>query len=146
MTADQLRQQIELKVVELIKYSIAAGTMTEARGQAMSQWVLQVLRPEMTFEEIYKAIPKLDDQFPELAQLVVPLLKQYEEGVVKQAQQKVEEYIREGKYDAATKLAQDAASQNLKLKWSGQAKPENQKVQNPAQNTKQTNQTPQNPK
>ena len=77
MTPDDLRQQIELQVVELIKRKLADGTMTEERSQQISQVVLDTIRPGMTIEELYRAVPKLDDTLPELAPIVLPIVRQY---------------------------------------------------------------------
>ncbi len=122
MTPDDLRQQIELKVVELIKEKLADGTMTEERSQQISQMVLDTLQPGMSFEELYKAIPKLDDSLPELSPIILPILKEYEINVTQQVKQNVENLIRQGQFDAAAKLAQKAVDQDVKLVWTGKGK------------------------
>lgn len=121
MTPDDLRQQIELKVVELIKARLEAGTITEERAQALSQIVLDTVKPGMSFEALYKAAAKLDDHAPELAPIVLPLMRQYEEAIVSQAQHTVSSLIRQGQYDAATTLAQKAIAQDIDLVWTGKA-------------------------
>jgi len=121
MTPDDLRQQIELAVVELIKARLAVSSITEERAQALSQIVLDTVKPGMSFEALYKAAAKLDDHAPELAPIVLPLMRQYEEAIVSQAQNTVSNLIREGQYDAATKLAQKAINQDIDLVWTGKA-------------------------
>lgn len=123
MSPDDLRQQIELQVVELIKAKLADGTLTEERAQTMSQMVLDLLKPGMSFEELYKAVPKLDDSFSELAPIVLPVVRDYEERIVKEAQKGVQNLMRQGQFDAATKLADRAIKQDVKLEWVGSAKP-----------------------
>ncbi len=73
----------------------------------------------MSFEALYKAAAKLDDAAPELAPIVLPLMRQYEETIVSQAQDRVRTLIRQGQYDAATHLAQKAISQDMELVWKG---------------------------
>jgi len=119
MTPDQLRQKIELQVVELIKKALTDGTMTDERAQTISQHVLSILQPGMNLEELYKAIPKLDDTFPELAPVVLPILRQYEEDVNKKAMEQVRELIKQGQFDAAAKLGKQAVSQDVKLTFQG---------------------------
>lgn len=121
MTPDDLRQQIELKVVELVKARLADESITEERAQALSQIVLDTIKPGMHFEELYKAVAKLDDFAPELAPIVLPLMQEYEKTIVTQAQDAVSSLIRQGQYDAATKLAQKAISQDIDLVWTGKA-------------------------
>ncbi len=119
MTPDDLRQQIELKVVELIKVKLADGTMTEERAQQISQMVLDLLKPGMSFEELYKIVPKFDDQFSELSPIVLPIVRDYEERIVKEAQKGVQNLIAQGQYDSAVKLADSAIKQDVKLQWVG---------------------------
>lgn len=123
MTPDDIRQQIELSVVELIKAKLSDGTMTEERAQDISQLVLDLLKPSMSFEELYKVIPKLDDRFQELAPVVLPYVQDYEERIVKQAQKGVQNLMRQGQYDAAATLAQQAVKQEVKLEWVGKSNP-----------------------
>ncbi len=123
MTPDDLRQQIELQIVELIKSKLADGTMTEERAQQASQIVLDTLKPGMSFEELYPAVAKLDDTVNELSPVIVPILRQYEEQIVRPIEKNVTELIRQGQFDAATKLAKQAISQDVKLQWTGSGKP-----------------------
>lgn len=123
MTPDDIRQQIELAVVELIKKKLADGSMTEERAQQASQIVLDTLKPGMNFEELYQAIGKLDDVVQELAPIVLPMMEQYERDIVKPIQKNVEDLIMQGQYDAATKLAKQAIGQEVKLEYTGSAKP-----------------------
>jgi hypothetical protein len=123
MTPDDLRQQIELQVVELIKAKLADGSMTEERAQQASQVVLDTLKPGMSFEELYRAIAKLDDTVQELAPVVLPVMQQYEQNIVQPIGKNVSELIRQGQYDAATNLAKKAIAQDVKLEWTGSGKP-----------------------
>lgn len=123
MSPDDLRQQIELNVVELIKAKLADGAINDERAQELSQIVLDTIKPGMSFDELYRSAAKLDDQAPELSPIVTALMRQYEETVVSQAQDHVRTLIREGQYDAATSLAKKAISQDLSLVWTAAAKP-----------------------
>lgn len=125
MTPDDLRQQIELQVVELIKKKLADGSMTDERAQQASQIVLDALQPGMTFEELYQAVSKLDDIVQELAPVVIPLMQEYERDIVKPIQENVKELIMQGQYDAATKLAKKAIGQDIKMQYTGSAGPPN---------------------
>lgn len=123
MTPDDIRQQIELKVVDLIKDKLADGTMTEERSQQISQMVLNTLKPGMNLEELYKAIPTLDDAAQELSPIIVPYLREYEDKIAQAAEVSVRNLIRQGQYDAAVKLSNNVINQDIKLVWSGSAKP-----------------------
>ncbi len=121
MTPDELREQVELQVVELLKALLEEGKITDTRAQQISQMVLNTLIPGMSFEELYQAIPRLDDTATELSPVVLPIMRAYEENVTKQAQTGVVELIRQGQYDAATKLGQQVIDKNVKLMWEGKS-------------------------
>ncbi len=124
MSPDEVREDLELKIVEYIKKALDEGTLSEERSQAMSARVLDVLKPGMSFDELYRAIPQIDDLFPELSTLVLPYLREYEENVTKKAQTTVSELIRQGQYDAAVKVATKAINQEVNLVWQGSGKAE----------------------
>jgi len=119
MSPDDVREEIELAVVELIKTSVEAGTMTEARGQQISQVTLELLQPGMNWEQLYKAIFKLDDSCTELSPIVLPYAKSYETNIASKASDMVANYIRVGNYDAAVKLAEQVVNEDVKLEWQG---------------------------
>ncbi|OGG35632.1 hypothetical protein A2363_05170 [Candidatus Gottesmanbacteria bacterium RIFOXYB1_FULL_47_11] len=123
MTPDDLRQQIELQIVELIKAKLADGSMTEERAQQASQTVLDSLKPGMSLEELYQAVGRLDDVVQELAPVVLPIMKQYEKEIVQPISANVSALIRQGQYDAAAKLAHKAIASDVKLEWTGSGKP-----------------------
>lgn len=123
MTPNDLRQKVELKVVEMIKQKLADGTMTEERSQAIAQHVLDSLKPDMTFQELYKAIFKLDDMYGELCPVTLPIIRDYEETITKQARKAVSQMIAQGRYEEAEKLAQQTVTGNVNIVWQAQAKP-----------------------
>jgi len=119
MSPDDIRQEIELKVVEMIKTNLTEGVLTEERAQELSQIVLDTLRPGMTFTELFGAIARLDDTAPELSPFIVPYLKQYEREIAQKAEQNVRNLIKQGQYDAASKLAESVIKQNVSVVWNG---------------------------
>ncbi len=111
MSPDDVRQEIELKVVELLKQKVEEGTMTEERSQQVAKLVLDVLQPGMSWEALLKAIPKLDDTASELSPVILPYLRHYEEMVRTKATRQVAEYIKVGQYDAAVQLSKQVIAQ-----------------------------------
>ncbi len=122
MSPDDIRQQIELNVVELIKTKLADGSMTEERSQHISQLVLDTLKPGMSLKELYKAIPTLDDAAQELSPVILPYLREYEEKIAQAAEGAVRSLIRQGHYDAAAKLSHRVINQDVQLVWQGEGK------------------------
>jgi len=123
MTPDDIRQDIELKVVELLKQKVADGSMSEQRSQKIAQDVLDILKPGMSYTELFRAIPKLDNTATEIAPIIIPYLRDYEQNVAQATHKQVVELIRQGQYDIATKLAKKAVDQDLDLVWEGKSEP-----------------------
>lgn len=123
MTPDQLREEVELKVVEFIKEKLESGEITDVRAQQISDCALKTLVPGMTLEEVYKAIAKLDDTISELSVIVLPYIRDYEKNVTGQALSSVRDLIAQGQYDAAAQLGKKAAKQDVELQWTGSANP-----------------------
>lgn len=122
MKPDDLREEIELQVVELLKEKLASGEIRDSRAEQLAAHVLATLVPGMSFEDLYKAIGKLDDGASELSVIVLPHMRDYEKNVTQLALTHVRDLIREGQYDAAATLGAKAAKNDVKLEWQGQAK------------------------
>jgi len=122
MSPDELREEVELAVVEFIKEKLESGEITEARAEQISQRALDILQPGMSFEQLYKAIASLDDTMPELSVIVLPYMHDYEENVTQGALNSVRELIKQGQYDAAAKLGAKAAKSEVELEWQGSGK------------------------
>lgn len=123
MSPDDIREQIEADIVDLIKTKVEAEEMTEERAQALAQMVLDKLKPGMSLEALYKTLPHLDDLFSEISHIVVPYLRDYEEGVAKPAIAQVSQLIKNGQYKEAQELADRVIKQDVKLVWTGSSKP-----------------------
>ncbi len=126
MDPSEVREDIELKIVELIKQLLEDGVITESRAQQLSTIALKELVPGMNMEELYRAIPKLDDLATEFAPIVIPYMREYEENITRSAQTNVEELIKQGQYDAAIKLSKQAITKNIELVWQGSGKADTQ--------------------
>ena len=122
MSPDDIREQIEADIVYLIKVKVEAEEMTEDRAQALAQLVLDRLKPGMSLEDLYKTLPHLDDNFSEISHIIVPYLRDYEEGVAKPAIAQVSQLIKTGRYKEAQELAERVIAQDVKLVWTGSGK------------------------
>lgn len=127
MSPDEIREQIEANIVDLIKAKVEAEEMTEDRAQELAQLVLDKLKPGMSLEELYKVLPHLDDTFSEVSHIIVPYMRNYEEGVTQKAAVEVQQLIRQGQYKEAQSLADRVIKQDVKLVWTGSSKPDTTK-------------------
>ena len=99
--AQAFRQYIETEVLKIVKGLAEKGETTKERIQEIAQLTLNLIKPNMTIEELYLAAVKLDDRYSELAPIVVKIMKEYEEKYNKKALVSVSALIKGGKYDEA---------------------------------------------
>jgi hypothetical protein len=110
--ADQFRNYIETEVLLIIKKMASEGTTTEEKVKAIAQLTLNLIKPGMILEELYKNAVKLDDQYPELSPLVVKIMREYEEKYEKKALAYVSELVKNHQFDQA----QDVVKKVLEFK------------------------------
>ena len=58
MSPDDIRERIEAQVVDVIKLKVENEEMTEERAQELAARVLELLKPNMSLEDLYKALPQ----------------------------------------------------------------------------------------
>ena len=99
--ADQFRQFIEVEVLKIIKKLADDHSSSPERIQSISQRTLDLIKPGMSAEELYRAAVKLDDLHSELAPVVHSIMKAYETHFEKKAIEEVSSLIKSGNYDDA---------------------------------------------
>lgn len=114
---EKLRQVVEWSALELIKNLTEIGKMTQEQAQSLAQHVLSCIKPNMTAENFFKGAFQLDDGFPELAFIVVPLARKYRDKIELPTTEKVKELIHTTHYDQAVDLAKDLVDQNIHIKF-----------------------------
>lgn len=103
-SAEAFRKFIEVEVLKIIKNSAEKESMPQERMQYIAQLTLDLIRPGMSLEELYKNAIMLDDQCSELAPIVLKVMKEYEEKYEKQALQIVSHLVKKGQYDQAQEM------------------------------------------
>ena len=106
--AEQMRKQLQEQIVSLIKARVQSGSMDEDRNKAIAQMVLDKLPEGISYSELMKVVPTLDDHFQELAQVVVPIMVDYEKKIRAAVDDKIQQLMSEGKFDAAMQVANKA--------------------------------------
>jgi len=99
--AKQLREKFQSQVVALITEKLKAGEMSQDRAQKIASMVLEKLPEGTNYEQLMKIIPKLDDEFLELVDVVVPIMTEYERKLHKVLEEKVLKLVREKKFKEA---------------------------------------------
>ena len=114
MDAEEYRKKIELDILKIIEEKLIAGQMDIEKAKAIAKMVLNKLHPPLTLEQIYQIVPTLDDHFTELAQAVVPVMREHEEQLSRIVSEHAGKLIKQGKIDEATSLLKQANEGKLK--------------------------------
>jgi hypothetical protein len=106
--AKKLLERVQTSIVEVITKGLEAGTITEDRAKQIAQLVLERLPEDITYEELIRVIPKLDDDFSELSAAVVPIMLEYESKMKKIINERITSLIREQRFNDALHVARKA--------------------------------------
>lgn len=101
---DIFRKFIETEVLKIIKNLAEKGETPQERIQAIARTTLDRIKPGMKIDELYLNAVKLDDEYSELAPIVITIMKNYEENFARKAIQGVSQLIKKGDYDSANQM------------------------------------------
>lgn len=103
-TTENFRKLIEVEVLKIIKDLAEKGETPKEKVQAIAQLTLDLIKPDMDIDELYRNAVKLDDQYSELAPIVFRIMKEYEDKYAQKAIGPVSQLIKNGQYDDAEKM------------------------------------------
>ncbi len=106
--AENLRRKIQKQVLDLISDRLEKGEMSKERARKIADMIIKKLPENISYEELLQVIPKLDDEFVELSDIVVPIMTEYERNLHKDLEERVLSLVRTGKIDLARKAAKKA--------------------------------------
>jgi len=99
--AQKLREKVQSDVVALITERLKSGEMSQERSKKIATMVLEKLPENISYQELMQVIPKLDDEFLELAGVVVPIMSEYEKKLHAAIEGRVLELVRAKKFKEA---------------------------------------------
>jgi hypothetical protein len=108
MDPEEKRKQLETDILKIIEEKLSKGQMTADRAQAISRMVLEKLHPPLTLEQIYPVAPSLDDEFRELSNAVIPVLKEHDDKIREVVSKHAETLIKSGKIQEASDVLKNA--------------------------------------
>lgn len=100
-----LRQKVQAEVVNIITRGLEEGTISEERAREMAKLILEKLPEGVSDEELLAIIPKLDDEFTELTEVVLPIVTEYEQKIRTAVEEKALKLVRDQKFTEALELA-----------------------------------------
>jgi len=111
----EMREQVQKAVVGIITNGLKEGSISEDRAKLIAKMILEKLPEGMSFEDFIAILPKLDDDYEEIAGVVVPLMEQYEKITRDDNDKKITELIKSGKINEALNLTNQAIEKERNL-------------------------------
>jgi len=106
--AKQLLSRVQNSIVDVISKGLEEGSITEDRAKEIAQVVLDKLPEDVTYEELMRIIPKLDDDFKELSAAVVPIMLEYESKMKDIINDRISSLLKNQKFSEALDTARKA--------------------------------------
>ncbi|MFW5702539.1 MAG: hypothetical protein ACOCXP_01075 [Candidatus Dojkabacteria bacterium] len=110
-----LREQVQAQIVSLITSKLQSGEMSEERAREIAAMVLEKLPEDLSDQELMLVLPKLDDNFRELSDVVMPIIIDYEKKIKNTIEEKVLKLVREQRFQQALQLAKQGIDYQSKL-------------------------------
>ena len=107
MSENNLLSQVEKEIAQLLLTKLEHLDISLERVSQIARFVLQTLPEDLTDEQVQEIIPKLDDEFYELVEIVNKHMSEYEEKYKPIILEEVRKLTQEGNFDQASKLMQD---------------------------------------
>lgn len=76
---EQFRELIESEILVAMKELAKKPEATKERLQSIARATLDLIKPNLSLDELYQNMIKLDDNFPELSPAIFKLIKIYTE-------------------------------------------------------------------
>lgn len=108
MNPDDYRKKIEQDILDIIAQKLTTGEMTVQRARETARFVLDTLKPHMTFEQIQNIVSNFDQHFPELAKVAQSVVNDKHEVMKKTITNHVHKLLQENKLDEAVSILKGA--------------------------------------
>lgn len=113
--AEELRQFIEKEVLKVIEKLIDDDKTTKEKLQEIARKTLELIRPGMPIDELYQNTVKLDDDYSDLAPVVIVVMKEYETKYARKALTQVSNLIKTKKFDQAQSLVKKILEYKIRV-------------------------------
>lgn len=112
---EELKKEVQARIVDLITRKLEAGQMSADRAREIAKMILDRMSGNISFEELIKLIPKLDDQFQELSQVIVPIMVDYEKRMREEINTKIDSHLKQKNFDEVLRIAKEAIEHESQL-------------------------------
>lgn len=105
--------QVEQDIAKLLIEKLEDQEITPEHAAQIARFAVKSISTQVTDQQMLNIIPKLDDEFTELASVVYKHLKKYEDRYKPQVEATVEELVKHGEFQKASDLMQQYFQRKL---------------------------------
>lgn len=109
------KKEVQAQIVALITKKLETGEMTPDRAKEIASMILEKMPEDMSDEQLLEIIPKLDDHFNELAQVVVPIMLDYEAQMRMEVNRQIDEHLKQKDFDSVLQITKQAIEKEKQL-------------------------------
>ena len=113
----EIKRIIQEKIVELITKRLSSGQMTPERAKEIAGMILDKMPDNISYDDLISILPKLDDHFDELSQIIVPVMLDYEKRMREEINIKIDEHLNMKNFDEVLRLAREAIEKEKQLSY-----------------------------
>ena len=106
--AEEVKEQLQAKIVEIITSKLESGEMTEDRAKQIAKHVLDQLPEGISYQQLMEKIPRLDDHFHEIGSAVIPIMVEYEKKMKAIIEERISALLKANKLDEALDFTKKA--------------------------------------
>lgn len=115
MDNEEYRKKIEEEILKIIEEKLKTHQMHAARAREIARYILSILHPHTSLNQIYAVVQNFDDHFSELVPVVLEVTKDYDERIKKAVTDHVSVLLKQGKVNEASDLLGKALNREVEF-------------------------------
>lgn len=105
---EDIKKDLQGQIATFLSKKLETGQITPDRAKEIAQMILDKLSGTMSFDELMLVIPKLDDEFEELGEIIVPIMVDYEKKMREEIGNMINNHLQQKNFDEVLRLAKQA--------------------------------------
>jgi hypothetical protein len=112
---NKLRDKVQKQVVEIITTGLEEGEISEDRAREIAKLIIEEIPEDISDRDLIHTLPKLDDEYSELKDVVLPIMLDYEKRIRLAVEEKVHKLVMQRKFEEAVKVARQGINYTEKF-------------------------------
>lgn len=115
MDPEEYRNKIADEIISIIEKKLTARQMDADRAREIARYIVDALQPNLTVEQMRKAVLNFDKRFSELLSVSLGQKNEYDDKIKDIVSNHVSVLLKDGKFDEAYNLVKKALNRDVGL-------------------------------